>query len=142
MTSAVPVLFAPAIHQPQIRLMDQGGGLKRLPRLLLGEFLSGQLSQLGIHQWQQIRSRLWIAMTNGIEQLRYFRHEVKHSAAAAAPPLNVIGGRFLDRAAVSLLDAPELLKIRLIVMPPARDDFGIENDAAFGVDRLVGGPCI
>ena len=86
MASAVPVLFAVAIHQPQIRLVYQGSGLQRLPRLLLGELLSGQLSQLGIHQWQQIRSRLWIAMTNGIKYLRYLGHEVHNNAAAFIPP--------------------------------------------------------
>jgi len=48
-----------------------------------------------------------------------------------------IGGRFLDGAVALVFDASQLLKVRLVVMGPARGDFGVENDAALGVDRLT-----
>src|SRR5262249_566982 len=44
--TAVPVRFRAAAHEAKISLVDQGGGLERLPRALAGEFLGGQLAQL------------------------------------------------------------------------------------------------
>jgi hypothetical protein len=119
---------------------DMDDGSRSRPRcgrdtVLVFYFISGRNSVSGLE------GRLHCAAAISWEPHINF-WKLTNIAAAAAPPLKVIGGRFLDRAAVSLLDAPELLKIRLIVMPPTRDDFGIENDAAFGVDRRVGGPYI
>ena len=47
-----------ASDQPQVRLVDQGRGLERLPRLLLGQLLRGQLAQLVVDQRQQLLGRL------------------------------------------------------------------------------------
>jgi len=42
------------IDQPDVRLVNQGRGLKGLPGLLLGHLLSGQLPQLLVDQGQQL----------------------------------------------------------------------------------------
>ena len=42
------------VHQPQVGLVDQGGGLKRLAGLLLGQFLGGELAQLVVDQRQEL----------------------------------------------------------------------------------------
>src|SRR4051794_10258751 len=39
MAAAVPALSNVLVHQPQISLMDQGGGLQSVARLFLGHFL-------------------------------------------------------------------------------------------------------
>ena len=42
------------VDQPEVRLVDQGGGLERLAGLLLGQPLGGQLAQLVIDQRQEL----------------------------------------------------------------------------------------
>ena len=43
--------------QPQVRLVDQGRGLERLARLLLGQLLGRQLAQLVVDQRQAVARR-------------------------------------------------------------------------------------
>ena len=43
MAEAVPAPGLVRIHEPQVRLVDQGGRLERLAGLLLGQLLRGQL---------------------------------------------------------------------------------------------------
>ena len=43
-----------AVHQPQVGLVDQGGGLQRLAGLLLGQLLGRQLAQLVVDQRQEL----------------------------------------------------------------------------------------
>ena len=61
MAAAVPVLGLVRIHQPQIRLVDQGRRLQRLPRLLLGQLRRRQLPQFVVDQRQQLLGRRRIA---------------------------------------------------------------------------------
>jgi hypothetical protein len=49
--SALPA-GVPLPDQPQVRLVDQGRGLERLPGLLLGHPLGSQLAQLLVDQRQ------------------------------------------------------------------------------------------
>jgi hypothetical protein len=43
---AVPGLYFLGVHQPQVSLVDQGGGVERLARLLVRQLLRGQPAQL------------------------------------------------------------------------------------------------
>ncbi len=58
-------LFAPCVlglcHQAQVRLMDQGRGLKRLARLLMGQFLRGQYAEVVVDERQELAGRARIA---------------------------------------------------------------------------------
>jgi hypothetical protein len=51
--------------QPQVGLVDQGGGAEGLARLLLGQPLGGELAQLVVDQRQQLAGRLRVALLNG-----------------------------------------------------------------------------
>ena len=53
------------VHQPQVRLVDQGRGLERLARLLLGQPLRGQLAQLVVDQRQQLLGGVRVALLDG-----------------------------------------------------------------------------
>ena len=53
--------------EPQVRLVDQGGGLERLAGLLLRELLGGQLAELVVDQRQEFLGRLGIALLDGRE---------------------------------------------------------------------------
>ena len=55
------------VHQPQVRLVDQGRGLERLAGLLLGQLLGGQLAQLVVDQRQELLGRLGVALLDGRE---------------------------------------------------------------------------
>ena len=50
------------VHQPQVRLMNQGRGLERLARRLAGKPLRGQLAQLVIDQREQLLRRLGVGL--------------------------------------------------------------------------------
>src|SRR5439155_924004 len=50
MPPAIPALGLIRVHQPQIYLVDERGGLERLTRLLLGQPLGGELPQLVVDQ--------------------------------------------------------------------------------------------
>ena len=47
--------------QPQVRLVDQGRRLQRLPGLFMGQALGGELAQLVVHQRQQLFGRGGVA---------------------------------------------------------------------------------
>src|SRR5262249_46372830 len=49
-------------HQPHVRLVNQRGRLERLPGLLLGQLLSGQLAQLVVDQGQELLGRPGVAL--------------------------------------------------------------------------------
>ena len=53
MAAAVP-LRGQSAHQPQVGLVDQGGGLQSLAGLLLGQPLGRQLAQLVVDQRQEL----------------------------------------------------------------------------------------
>src|SRR5437660_10787593 len=51
---AVPVLGLVHVHQAEVRLVDQRGGLQRLPGLLPRQFRRRQAAQLFVDQRQQL----------------------------------------------------------------------------------------
>ena len=74
MAAAAPLLGLLDIDQAQVGLVDQGGGLERLPRFLVGQLLGGQLAQLVIDQRQQLRGGVGVALLDGGQDARHFRH--------------------------------------------------------------------
>ena len=56
-SAAVPMLRFLHVHQPQVRLVDQRGGLERLAGLFLGQLLAGELPQFVVDQRQELRRR-------------------------------------------------------------------------------------
>ena len=58
-----------AADQPEVRLVDEGGGLERLARLLPGQPGGGQLAQLVVDEGQQVGRGLRVAGRGGIEEL-------------------------------------------------------------------------
>jgi hypothetical protein len=59
---AVPELPAAGGYQAQVGLVDQGGGLERLPRLLAGQPVGRQPAQLVVDQGQQLLGGVWLAL--------------------------------------------------------------------------------
>ncbi len=74
MPAAVPALFFVLADQPQVGLVDQGGGLERLPRGFPGKLLGGQLAQLVINQRQQLAGGVRVAFGDGVQDLRDLVH--------------------------------------------------------------------
>jgi hypothetical protein len=60
--AAVPVLFLVFADQAQVGLVDQGGGLERLPRRFPGQLLGGQFAQLVVDQGQELAGGVGIAL--------------------------------------------------------------------------------
>ena len=54
--------------------MDQGRGLERLARLLLGQPLGRQLAQLVVDQRQELLGRLRVALLDGREDAGHVVH--------------------------------------------------------------------
>ena len=65
MAATVPMLRLLDVHQSDIRLVDQGRGLKRLARLLLGHLLGRQLPQFVVDQRQKLLGGGGIAIFDG-----------------------------------------------------------------------------
>src|SRR5262249_34257904 len=85
--SASPVsILLPALHQPQVRFMDQGRGIERLPRLLVRELLGRQFAQLIVDQWQELVGGGGIALLDGGQDARDVGHAVKHNRRGGARP--------------------------------------------------------
>ena len=59
---------------PEVRLVDQGRGLERLARLLVGQLLRGQLAQLVVDQRQELLGGVRIALLDGGQDARNFVH--------------------------------------------------------------------
>src|SRR5204863_775691 len=64
-SAAVPLLRLLAADEAEVCLVNQRGGLKRLPGLLLGQFRGGELAQLVVDQRQQLGRGLRIAGLGG-----------------------------------------------------------------------------
>src|SRR5262249_32325997 len=62
---AVPVLLVPTADEPEIGLVDQGGGLQRLPGRLLGQPLRGQFPQFVVDERQQLLGSVRVAVLDG-----------------------------------------------------------------------------
>jgi hypothetical protein len=67
-------------NQPQVCLMNQTGGLQRLPRFLLRQLLAGELAQLVIDQRQELLSGLKVALLDGGQDTGDVGHSSKHTA--------------------------------------------------------------
>jgi hypothetical protein len=63
------VLFFVFAGQPQVGLMDQGGGLERLPGRFPGKLLGGQCTQFVIDQGQELAGGVWVACGDGVQDL-------------------------------------------------------------------------
>ncbi len=62
MAPTVPALNFGRVDQPEIRVVDQGGGLERLPGLLLRQPEGGQLAQLVVDQRQELLGGARVAL--------------------------------------------------------------------------------
>ncbi len=65
MAPTVPALDFGRVDQPEIRLVDQGRGLERLPGLLLRQLHGGQLAQFVVDERQELLGGLGIALLDG-----------------------------------------------------------------------------
>jgi hypothetical protein len=63
--AAVPMLGLLRIHQPNVRLVDQGRGLERLAGLLLRHLLGSQFPQLVVDQRQKLFGGRGVAFFDG-----------------------------------------------------------------------------
>src|SRR5262245_13134950 len=84
-TAAVPVLGLFDVHQPQVRLVDQGGGLEGLVRLLLSQPLGRQPAQFVVDQRQEFRGGGGVALLDGGQDARDIRHAAQHTLAESEP---------------------------------------------------------
>ena len=82
--------------QPEVGLVDQGRGLERLPRLLLGQLLRGQPAELVIDQRQQLLGGLGIALLDRREDPCHFIHRRRRPGPSAR---DAVGG--LSRSTVA-----------------------------------------
>src|SRR5262249_41221453 len=73
-TTAVPALDLVSINQPEVRLVDQGRGLERLSRPLLGHLLGRQLAEFVVHQRQELRGGVRVALFDGGQDAGNFAH--------------------------------------------------------------------
>ena len=55
----------PDVHQAQVRLVDQGGGVERLARFFVGQLVGRQLAQLLVDQGQELVGRARVALVQG-----------------------------------------------------------------------------
>ena len=62
--------------ETQIRLVNEGGGVERVPGRLVGQPLRGEAAQLLVNQGQQLRRGPGVAMSDGIEDARDIIHGV------------------------------------------------------------------
>jgi hypothetical protein len=75
MAATVPWLVCVAPDQPQIRLVDQGGRLQRLPRLFVGQTLPRESAQLVVDQRQQLPRGVRIACFDCAQQFGDVSHQ-------------------------------------------------------------------
>ena len=74
MAPAVPVEGLGGVHQAEVGLVDQGGGLQRLPGILLGQLLSRQFAQLLVDQRQELPRGVRIALLDGGQDACHIGH--------------------------------------------------------------------
>ena len=68
-----------AADQPEVRLVDQGGGLERLPRLLVGQPGGGEPAQLVVDEREQVGGGLRVAGLDRGQDLGDVGHVAKHT---------------------------------------------------------------
>src|SRR5262249_33741229 len=67
--AALPVLCQIGVHEPYIRLVDQGRSLQRLPGVFLGHFVRGQFAELVVDQRQQLLRRAGVSLLHRRQNL-------------------------------------------------------------------------
>src|SRR5262245_53115944 len=98
--------------------MHQSRRLQRLPRLLVRELRGGQLSQLFIHQRQELLRRLRIALLNLRQNVGSVGHGNEDSQPAAEMPENAN-----DQASGRPQLADERVSKNVRIMPAAEKRF-------------------
>jgi hypothetical protein len=76
MSATVPALDFGRIDEPEIRLVDEGGGLERMPGLFLRQLQGGQLAQFVVHERQELLGGLGIALLDGRQDSGYVAHQI------------------------------------------------------------------
>ena len=84
MTAVVPGALRVVADQAQVRLMDQGRGIERLPRRLARQPLGREPPQLVVNLRQELARGLAVAPSEGIHDLREITHDVLMPAFADA----------------------------------------------------------
>src|SRR5206468_11599450 len=69
-----PALELLVAHQAQVRFVNQGGGLERLPRRLVSQLPGGQLAQLVVDQRQELTGGVRVALIDRGQDAGYFAH--------------------------------------------------------------------
>ena len=65
--------------EPEVRLVDQGGGLEGLARLLGGQPGGGELAQLVVDEREQVGGGLRVAGRGGVEEAGDVGHAAEHT---------------------------------------------------------------
>ena len=86
----MPALIRGLADQSQISLMNQGGGLKRLPWLLPGHPLGRQLTKLVVDEGEQLLRRLGIALLDRTKDLGDVAHQRRVQEKANARDYSVL----------------------------------------------------
>jgi hypothetical protein len=73
--AAVPFSGLFGVDEPEVRLVNQGGGLERLAGLLVRQPLGGQLAKLVVDEWEQSLGGLRIALLDGREDAGHVVHD-------------------------------------------------------------------
>src|SRR5262249_53599957 len=72
--AAIPGVCHLAADQAEVGLVDQGGGLQGLPRLLLGQLLRGEPAQLVIDKGEQLLGGVRVALVDGGQEVGDLTH--------------------------------------------------------------------
>jgi hypothetical protein len=84
-----PMLGLLAADQPQVGLVDEGGGLERLAGLLVREPLGRQLSQFSVHDGQELFGGAGIAALDRGEDLGDLEHGTQGKVATASSQCSI-----------------------------------------------------
>ena len=63
-----------ALNESNVRFVDQCGGVERLPRLFMRQFRRGETAQLIVHERQQLRGGVRVALLDGGQDAGDFGH--------------------------------------------------------------------
>jgi hypothetical protein len=74
--SALPGALDRPADEAEVGLVDQGGGLERLARRLVGQAVGGELAQLVVDQRQELLRGRGVAPLDGRQDSRDLAHRV------------------------------------------------------------------
>jgi hypothetical protein len=83
--AAAPPLRLAAADEPEVRLVDERGGLEGLAGSLLGHPRGGELAQLVVDEREQFLRGAGVALVDGVQDPRDVGHDGKHTRAAVGP---------------------------------------------------------